>query len=224
LVVDGGRGQLGIAQAVLTELELSDLPIAALAKEKPNALGAELVDRVYTPGRLNPVEVRSAMSSLGILAQARDEAHRVSNALRIRLGKGQRLRTQLDDVPFVGKKTRIALLKKLGSMEAVSAASVEQLQAAGATLRQARAIVDHLSRAVPTAEGSEEDALENAFDAGDPAVESEGSDQPLAAAVEFDVLATDAEGPSAEAGPEPPAAVSATAASEADAPPHDATH
>jgi excinuclease ABC subunit C len=215
LVVDGGRGQLGIAQAVLAELELTDLPIAALAKEKPNALGTELVDRVYTPGRLNPVEVRSAMSSLGILAQARDEAHRVSNALRIRLGKGQRLRTQLDDVPFVGKKTRIALLKKLGSMEAVSAASVEQLQAAGATLRQARAIVDHLSRAMPSAEGSEEDALENAFDAGDPVVESEGSEQPLAAAVEFDALATDGDAP-AEA-PETPA-------SDADLPPPDAAH
>ncbi|HET6336983.1 MAG TPA: excinuclease ABC subunit UvrC [Polyangiales bacterium] len=193
LVVDGGRGQLGIAQAVLAELELTGLPVAALAKEKQNALGAELVDRVYTPGRLNPVEVRSAMNALGILSQARDEAHRVSNALRIRLGKGQRLRTQLDDIPFIGKKTRIALLKKLGSMEAVSAASVEQLQASGATLRQARAIVEHLSRAAPTAEGSEEDALENAFDAGDPQIASEGNEEQLEAAVEFDALATDEE-------------------------------
>ncbi len=185
LVVDGGKGQLGIAQAVLAELELSQvLPVVALAKEKQNVLGDELVDRVYVPGRLNPVELRSAMGSLGMLARARDEAHRVSNALRVRLGKGQRLRTQLDDVPFVGKKTRTLLLKKLGSVEAVSAASIEELKAAGATSRQAQAIVDHLSRALPAAENSEEDALENAFDpdpAGAvPGDEADEADEPAA--------------------------------------------
>jgi excinuclease ABC subunit C len=167
LLVDGGKGQLAIATSVLAELELAQLPVAALAKEKQNVMGGELVDRVYVPGRLNPVEVRSAMSALGILAQARDEAHRVSNALRVRLGKGQRLRTQLDDVPFVGKKTRVLLLKKLGSIEAVSAASFEELVAVGASSRQAKAIVDHLSRALPSDEVSEEDALENAFEASD---------------------------------------------------------
>jgi excinuclease ABC subunit C len=181
LVVDGGKGQLAIATSVLAELELSSqLPVAALAKEKQNVMGDELVDRVYVPGRLNPIEVRSAMSALGILAQARDEAHRVSNALRVRLGKGQRLRTQLDDVPFVGKKTRVLLLKKLGSIEAVSAASYEDLLAAGVSSRQARAIVDHLSRALPSGEGSEEDALSNAFEASEEPFPPSAAEEPEA--------------------------------------------
>lgn len=167
LVLDGGRGQLGIGVAVLQELGLTELPVVALAKEKQNVMGEELVDRVYVPGRLNPVEVRSAAPALGMLAHARDEAHRVSNALRIRLGKGQRLRTQLDDIPFVGKKTRVLLLRKLGSMEAIGAASFDDLIAAGASSRQAKAIFDHLQRGLPDAESSEENALENAFDAGD---------------------------------------------------------
>jgi excinuclease ABC subunit C len=164
LVVDGGRGQLGIALAVLAELELSSLPVVGLAKEKQNVMGEELVDRVYVPGRKNPVEVRSATHGLVLLARARDEAHRVSNALRVRLGKGQRLRTRLDDIRGVGKKTRVALLRKLGSMEAVSAASQDELVAAGATNKQARAIVEHFRSVAPEAVASEEGALDQAFE------------------------------------------------------------
>jgi len=171
LVVDGGRGQLAIAQAVLTDLELSSLPVVGLAKEKQNVMGDELVDRVYVPGRKNPVEVRSASHGLVLLARARDEAHRVSNALRVRLGRGQRLRTRLDDIRGVGKKTRVQLLRKLGSLEAISAATEDELIAAGANSKQARAILEHLRTDAPDAVASEEGALENAFDA--PAVADE---------------------------------------------------
>jgi excinuclease ABC subunit C len=164
LVVDGGRGQLGIALAVLAELQIEGLPVVGLAKEKQNVMGDELVDRVYVPGRKNPVEVRSATHGLVLLARARDEAHRVSNALRVRLGRGQRLRTRLDDIRGVGKKTRVHLLRKLGSMEAVSAASEEELIAAGATSKQARAIIEHFRNAAPDAVASEDGALDNAFD------------------------------------------------------------
>ena len=87
LVVDGGRGQLNVAQQALRDLGVDDLPIAALAKEKPNVLGEKLVDRVYLPGQKNPIELRENHAALGILALARDEAHRASNALRLKLGK-----------------------------------------------------------------------------------------------------------------------------------------
>jgi excinuclease ABC subunit C len=164
LVVDGGRGQLGIALAVLSDLEMTGLPVVGLAKEKQNVMGDELVDRVYVPGRKNPVEVRSASHGLVLLARARDEAHRVSNALRVRLGRGQRLRTRLDEIRGVGKKTRVALLRKLGSLEAVSAATEAELIAAGATTKVARAIVSHFRNAAPDAVASEEGALDQAFD------------------------------------------------------------
>jgi excinuclease ABC subunit C len=163
LVVDGGKGQLAIASAVLNDLGLS-VPVAALAKEKENALGQALVDRVYVPGRKNPIELRSASRALSLLAQARDEAHRVSNALRVRLGKGKRLHSTLDDVAGVGKKTRTLLLRKAGSIDALSAASEPELIAMGATAKQARAIIEHLHTALPEAEVSEELALDNAFE------------------------------------------------------------
>ena len=63
----------------------------------------------------------------------------------------------------VGKKTRTLLLRKAGSIDALSAASMEDLVAMGASAKQARAIIDHLHRAVPDAEASEELALDNAF-------------------------------------------------------------
>jgi excinuclease ABC subunit C len=163
LVVDGGKGQLAIACSVLEELGVSELPVVALAKEKENVLGEQLVDRVYLPGRKNPIELRSAPHALVLLARARDEAHRVSNALRVRLGRGQRLRSELDDVPGIGKKTRITLLRKAGSIDALRAATTEQLVAFGASAKQARAIVEHLHRGLPDSEASEERALDNAF-------------------------------------------------------------
>jgi hypothetical protein len=57
----------------------------------------------------------------------------------------------------------VALLRKLGSLEAISAATPEELVAAGATSRQARAIIDHLRKDLPDSTESEEVALENAF-------------------------------------------------------------
>jgi excinuclease ABC subunit C len=163
LVVDGGKGQLAIALSALEEIGIADLPIVALAKEKENLRGDTLVDRVYVPGRKNPVELRGAGSGMLLLAQARDEAHRVSNALRLRLGRGERLKSGLDEVPGIGKKTRVLLLRAAGSFEALSAASAEQLTAWGASAKQARAIIEHLHRSEPEAEASEELALENAF-------------------------------------------------------------
>jgi excinuclease ABC subunit C len=153
LVVDGGRGQLAIAERALADIGVTGLAIAALAKEKQNALGEQLVDRVYLPGRKNAIELRDGGSGLQILAHARDEAHRVSNALRVKLGHRRKLRSGLDAIVGVGSKTRALLLRRLGSLRAVQEAELEQLIAAGATRKQAEAIQAHFrSGAVASAE------------------------------------------------------------------------
>lgn len=144
LVVDGGRGQLGIALAVLDELGVEGLPVCGLAKEKENARGDTMVERVYLPGQKNPIHLRERSATLHFLTAVRDEAHRVSNELRKKLGKRRRLRSGLDDVAGVGKKTRTMLLRGLGSLRAISAASVDELIAAGATRKQAEAVKKHL--------------------------------------------------------------------------------
>ncbi|HYQ30905.1 MAG TPA: excinuclease ABC subunit UvrC [Polyangiaceae bacterium] len=122
-VVDGGRGQLGVALAAAHDLGLHDLPICGLAKEKENVLGDKLVDRVYLPGQKNPIPLRPNSPELFLLARARDEAHRFSNRGRKKVGKKRRLGSELDQVPGIGPKTRVALLKTLGSLSAVRSAS-----------------------------------------------------------------------------------------------------
>ena len=141
LVVDGGRGQLRVAEQALIDLGVKELPIAALAKEKPNTLGEKLVDRVYLPGQKNPIELRENHAALGLLALARDEAHRSSNAVRVKLGTKRRIRSRLDEVPGIGPKTRTRLLKHFGSVRAIEEADDVALRAAGATQAQAVAIL-----------------------------------------------------------------------------------
>jgi excinuclease ABC subunit C len=163
LVVDGGKGQLGIAQAALDEIGIDDLPVAALAKEKETGRGERVVDRVYLPGRMNAIELRDGGGDLMMLAHARDEAHRASNLLRDKLGRRRRLQSGLDAVSGVGPRTRAILLKALGSMRAIEQADAEALVEAGATRRQAQAIVAHFSTGDDVVEDGEQQAVDNAF-------------------------------------------------------------
>jgi excinuclease ABC subunit C len=140
-VVDGGKGQLAVALAAARDLGLHELPIVALAKEKENVMGETMVDRVYLPGQKNPIPLKSHSASLFFLARARDEAHRFSNRAREKLGKKNRFRSALDDVPGLGPKTKKALLKTLGSLKAVKEADdARLLEVPGVTARHVKAL------------------------------------------------------------------------------------
>jgi len=140
-VVDGGRGQLAVAQAAASDLGLHDLPIVALAKERETTSGEKLVDRVYLPGQKNPIPLKSSTTSLFLLARLRDEAHRFSNRARLRLGKKKRFRSPLDDVKGLGGAARKALLKHVGNLAAIQAADDTTLLAVpGITGRHVRAL------------------------------------------------------------------------------------
>jgi excinuclease ABC subunit C len=121
-VVDGGRGQLAVAQAAASDLGLHDLSIVALAKERENLAGETLVDRVYLPGQKNPIALKSTTTSLFLLARLRDEAHRFSNRARMRMGKKRRFHSPLDDVKGLGSKAKKALLAHVGNVAALRAA------------------------------------------------------------------------------------------------------
>lgn len=140
-VVDGGRGQLGVALAAAHDLGLHELPLCALAKEKESPLGEALVDRVYLPGQKNPIPLRTNSAAMFFLARARDEAHRFSNRAREKLGRVRRLRSALDDVPGIGPKTKKALLEALGSPSRVALADdATLLRVPGVTARHVRAL------------------------------------------------------------------------------------
>ena len=140
-VVDGGRGQLGVALAAAQDLGLHDLCIVGLAKEKENVLGDKLTDRVYLPGQKNPIALRPNSPELFLLARARDEAHRFSNRGRTKVGKRRRFESELDSIAGIGPKTRTSLLKTLGSVAALREASDEAILAVpGVTQRHLQAL------------------------------------------------------------------------------------
>jgi excinuclease ABC subunit C len=125
LVVDGGKGQLNVALDVLRRLGVTDLKVVALAK--PAREGE--TDKVFLPGRKNPVMLPASSGALHLLQRIRDEAHRFAITYHKRLRKKSRLRSALSDIPGVGEKRRKALLKHFGSLDRVKEASVEELAA-----------------------------------------------------------------------------------------------
>jgi excinuclease ABC subunit C len=136
-----------VALTAAGDLGLHELPIVGLAKEKENELGEKLVDRVYLPGQKNPVPLRPNSPELFMLALARDEAHRFANRGRKQTGKRRRFESALDRVKGLGPKTKKALLTELGSVDAIRAATDEQLlRVTGVTQRH----VDALRRWVAT--------------------------------------------------------------------------
>ena len=139
LVVDGGRGQLNMALAVLRELGIDGLAVIGLAKERDSEDEEKRHDRVFLPGQLNPIAVHTR-PSLRLLSHVRDEAHRSANAFRIKQQKARELDPRLDGIRGIGRKTRTLLLRRFGSMDALAKANVDELLQAGITRRQAQAI------------------------------------------------------------------------------------
>ncbi|MBW8825973.1 MAG: excinuclease ABC subunit UvrC [Acidobacteria bacterium] len=120
LLVDGGKGQLGVAVEVLEELGLEDeIPVASLAKR---------FEEVYVPGQAEPVRIPRQSEALYLLQRLRDEAHRFAITYHRSL-RGKRMTVStLDGVPGLGPARQKRLRKELGSMAAIKAASLEHFQ------------------------------------------------------------------------------------------------
>jgi excinuclease ABC subunit C len=145
LMVDGGKGQLGIAVSVLNELHLSGrFDVIGIAKK--DDLKGETLDKIYKPGRLNPVNLDRDANLLLFLQRIRDEAHRfVITYHRARRGAAA-IRSVLDTIPGIGPKRKQALLRHYGSIKAIRAASIEELsEAPGMNRKTAEMIRSRLS-------------------------------------------------------------------------------
>lgn len=133
IVIDGGRGQLDVALAVLKELDIHDVDVLGLAKEarrpKPASSGTVRADedRVYLRGRKNPLYLSRSPELLRLLQAVRDEAHRFALAYHRNLREREDFASPLDSVPGIGPKKKRALLKHFRSFEAIRRASREEL-------------------------------------------------------------------------------------------------
>jgi excinuclease ABC subunit C len=121
LLVDGGKGQLGVAERVVHELGLEhEIPVAALAKR---------FEEVYVPGQSEPVEIPRQSEALYLLQRLRDEAHRFAIGFHRELRGKRMTKSVLDDIPGLGPTRRKRLVKELGGVEGVKRAEIETLRA-----------------------------------------------------------------------------------------------
>jgi excinuclease ABC subunit C len=121
LLVDGGKGQLGVAVRVLEELGLDEeIPVASLAKR---------FEEVYVPGESEPRRIPRQSEALFMLQRIRDEAHRFAITFHREL-RGKRMTTSvLDGIPGLGENRKRRLVKEMGGVGKVKAASLEELKA-----------------------------------------------------------------------------------------------
>jgi excinuclease ABC subunit C len=119
LLVDGGKGQLGVAIEVVHELGLSDeIPVASLAKR---------YEEVYVPGRSEPILLSRGSEALFMLQRIRDEAHRFANTFHRELRGKRMVSSSLEGIAGLGDARAKRLVKEMGGVNAVKKASLEDL-------------------------------------------------------------------------------------------------
>ncbi len=128
LMVDGGKGQLNIALAVTRELGLTEkFDIIGIAKKDERK--GETRDKIFKPGRANPLGFGKDEDLLLFLQRIRDEAHRFAISFHRKRRKKISLQSALDTIPGVGKKRKAALLKHFKSVKNIRAADPEEIGA-----------------------------------------------------------------------------------------------
>lgn len=132
IVIDGGKGQLNIVVKVLESLGQAQIPVCGLAKARTEAdfQAAEVSsseERVFLPGRQNPIIFRNNSEALHILAGIRDEAHRFAITYHRKLRDNRSLTSELDYIIGLGEKRKKALLAAYGSLDEIRNADAEQI-------------------------------------------------------------------------------------------------
>lgn len=118
ILIDGGKGQLGAAQAVLGDMEAPDVALASLAKRE---------EEVFLPGRSEPVRMSRRDRALHVLQRVRDESHRFAVTYNRKLRTRRTLESELSGIPGVGPSRQRALLTRFGSVRGVKQASPEEI-------------------------------------------------------------------------------------------------
>ncbi|HET9607724.1 MAG TPA: excinuclease ABC subunit UvrC [Nitrospira sp.] len=133
VLIDGGLGQLAFARAALQEVGRPELAVVGLAKAK-----GEKDERVYLPGRKNPIVLRANSPATHLLQRVRDEAHRFAVTFHRKLRGKTLVTSRLDQIIGIGSITRTKLLKQFGSLANLAEASEEALREAGLSERVVR--------------------------------------------------------------------------------------
>ncbi|HEY1489567.1 MAG TPA: excinuclease ABC subunit UvrC [Verrucomicrobiae bacterium] len=118
ILIDGGKGQLGMACAELKKLGLEKIPVIGLAKE---------FEEIYIPEKSLPLRLGLDHPAVKLLQRVRDECHRVANSYNAQLRLKKISESVLDEFPGIGERRKAALLKKFGSVRRLQLATLEQI-------------------------------------------------------------------------------------------------
>lgn len=151
ILIDGGKGQLGVLTEVLATLGLKErIGTVGIAKSRVLAnVRGKVVERTeerfFLPGRKNPITFRHGSAAGFLLERLRDEAHRFAITYHRKLRRRQGLRSRLDQIPGIGPARRKALLKYFGSLKRLQEAGLEEIQKVpGLSRGLARSLFEHL--------------------------------------------------------------------------------
>jgi excinuclease ABC subunit C len=124
VLIDGGVGQLNVAQEVLAELGMSDIAVVAVAKGEERKPGLE---QLLRPSATEPLRLPPDHAGLHLVQQIRDEAHRFAVAGHRRQRATQRTTSSLESIAGIGARRRQRLLVRFGGLRGILAASIEDL-------------------------------------------------------------------------------------------------
>lgn len=150
IVVDGGKGQLNVAVRVLQELGKPDWKVVGLAKaraqgEFTDAEVSSSDERVFIPGRANPVSLRPSSEAYRILVGIRDEAHRFAIVYHRKLREAASLASRLDSIKGLGPVRKRNLLRAFGSVEEIRQATMDEIsKVEGFSIQLAQSLLDQL--------------------------------------------------------------------------------
>jgi excinuclease ABC subunit C len=124
IIVDGGKGQLNIAIDVLESLQVSGVILLGVAKGPTRKAG---VERLFVAGRDVDIQLDVAHPARHLIQFIRDEAHRFAITSHRKARAKNRLQSVLDKITGVGKKRKTDLLNHFGGLQALKAASAEEI-------------------------------------------------------------------------------------------------
>lgn len=146
VIVDGGKGQLGVAIEVFKDLDIANVDLIAVTKDAGRHDRGMTQEKVYKPEEKNPILLPAHSPLLFLLQRMRDEAHRVAIGFHRKRRKKRVITSKLDNVPGIGQTKKSRLLKHFKSVKKIIEASDEEiLSIQGVSKKDLLALREHLS-------------------------------------------------------------------------------
>ena len=173
LMVDGGRGQVGVVMAALEDAGL-EVEVLGISKERDDESpsvrvkrgGGLKAERLFKPGRTTPIQLPPSSRGMLLLQRIRDESHRFAIEFQRELRSKVNLTSILEELPGIGPTKRRALLKTLGSLRAVRNASHAELLTVPGIAEKDATSIRRFFDALTAPEEAPEEAPDGAADGG----------------------------------------------------------